>query len=75
MATIDQQLGEGGRGISRESGADPLLKVLNEIADDLAALRAAHVALTAKMDLDTDLTATDWGSTTNPAALKTVKGT
>lgn len=74
MAKIDQQLGEGGRGISREGAADPLLKVLNEIADDLAALRTAFVALTAKLDADPDITATNFGSTCNPAALKTVKG-
>lgn len=45
--------------------------VLLDVLADLTALRTAFVALTAKLDADGTIAATDFGSTTNPAALKT----
>lgn len=42
--------------------------VLRDIATDLAALRAAIVAITAKLDADGGVTDTDYAATTNPAA-------
>lgn len=44
---------------------------LENIQQDLANLRAAFVALTAKLDADAGVTDTNYGSTTNPAALFT----
>lgn len=48
-------------------------KVLSAVADDLAALRAAVVAITAKLDLDGGVTGTDYAATCNPAAVTTRK--
>jgi tRNA threonylcarbamoyladenosine modification (KEOPS) complex Pcc1 subunit len=48
-------------------------KVLSVIADDLAALRAAVVAITAKLDADAGVTDTTYASLCNPAALTTLK--
>lgn len=44
---------------------------LENIQQDLANLRAAFVALTAKLDADAGVTDTNYASTTNPAALFT----
>lgn len=46
-------------------------KLLTAVYTDLAALRAAVVAITAKLDLDATVTDTDYASTCNPAALQT----
>lgn len=48
-----------------------LRKMLESIQTDLANLRAAIVAINAKLDLDGGVTGTDFASTTNPAALNT----
>ena len=48
-----------------------LQKVLSSIQTDLANLRAAHVAMAAKLDADATVTDTNYGSLTNPAALNT----
>jgi len=73
--TIKTSYGEGGAQLTPgASGTPDLATVLRGIADDLAALRAAHTALTAKMDLDPTIVATDWASTCNPPAMITVKG-
>ena len=48
-------------------------KVLAAVADDLAALRASVVALTAKLDLDATVTDANYASLCNPAALSTTK--
>ena len=50
-------------------GAEDLRKLYEAVLVDMASLRAAHVALTAKLDADGDLTATDFGEDTDPAAL------
>lgn len=47
-------------------------KVLSAVADDLAALRASFVALTAKLDTNHGA-ATDHAATLNPVALSTTK--
>jgi hypothetical protein len=44
MAKIDKRLGDGGRGVSYEGGAAPLVEILEGIADDLAAGTAATTA-------------------------------
>lgn len=41
-------------------------------ATDLAAMRAAFVALTAKLDADAGVTDTDYAATLNPPALTTM---
>ncbi len=48
-------------------------EVLLGVQQDLAALRTAFLALTAKLDADGTIAATDFGSTTNPAALVTTE--
>lgn len=45
--------------------------VMSAVAADLAALRTAVVALTAKLDADATVTDTDYAATCNPAALNT----
>lgn len=47
--------------------------LLNAAQDDLAALRAAIVAITAKLDADATVTDTNYASTCNPAALTFTK--
>jgi hypothetical protein len=47
--------------------------VLLGVLADLTELRTAFLALTAKLDADGTLAATDFGSTTNPAALLTTE--
>lgn len=46
---------------------------LNELVDDLTALRTAITTLTAKLDLDGGVTDVNYASLCNPAALKTKK--
>lgn len=45
-------------------------QVLEAYQADLAALRAAIVAITAKLDLDGGVTDVNYGTLCNPAALK-----
>lgn len=58
---------------SMENGT-ALHKVLVGVLTDLAALRAAVVGITAKLDADAGVTDTDFASLWNPAALVTVTG-
>ena len=59
--------------INREAvkGNQNLAAVLDSILDDLTALRASFLLLTAKLDADAGVTDTNYASTTNPAALTT----
>jgi hypothetical protein len=53
---------------------DPAVKdVLQHLLLDLTALRNAHLALTAKLDLDATVTDVDYASLTDPAALNTTR--
>ena len=83
MTTIKERTFDGAAGIGRGSSDPDLATTLQEVADDLTALRAAFVALTAKMD--TDFTAqngavtssqldVNYAATVDPAALKTIRG-
>lgn len=45
--------------------------VMLALQEDLANLRAAFVAVTAKLDLDATVTDTNYAATCNPPALKT----
>ena len=84
MTTIKSNFGEGGANLAdKGSGTPTLSDTLRDMADDFTALRAAFVALTAK--IDTDFTAQniavgssqldeDYASTVDPAALVTIKG-
>lgn len=47
--------------------------LLEALQDDLTALRAAHLALTAKLDADVGVTDTNYATLTNPAALTFIK--
>lgn len=64
MARTPQGIGYG------EGGANlPQLEaLLNDIADDLAAVRASIVGITAKLDADAGVTDTDYAATLDPAA-------
>lgn len=75
MTAIKTTFGEGGANLppAAAGGSPDLATTLREIADDLAALRAAIVAITAKLDLDAGVTDVNYASTCNPAALKTTK--
>lgn len=76
MANIKADFFDGGQGQnSKESTASrpSLALVLRDIADDLTAIRAALVGVTAKLDLDATVTDTDYASLHDPAALKTAK--
>ncbi len=85
MATITEQFGTGHSNLAPQDaqGAPNLASALRDVADDFTAIRAAFVALTAK--LDTDFTAQniavtssqldeDYAATLDPAALLTIKG-
>ena len=48
---------------------DDLRVLFAAVLADLTALRAAHLLLTAKLDLDGTVTDTNYASLTNPAAL------
>lgn len=78
MATIDQRTGDGGigRGITKESGVDDLVTLLNATVDDLTELRTQFIALLAKIDADAGDTGgdSDYESTLTPAALTLAKG-
>ncbi len=43
---------------------------MTAVLNDLAAIRAAFLALTAKLDIDTGVNSTNYASTLNPAALE-----
>ena len=49
-----------------------LAVILNELREDLVAVRAALPIITAQLDLDTGVTSTDYASGDNPAALTAV---
>lgn len=78
MTTIDSKFGTGGSKLTSGGGhGKPTLALtLRDIADDLAAIRTAFVTLTAKIDADSGDTGgdSDYASTCDPAALKTIKG-
>lgn len=84
MAKIDQNFGEGGANLSTKKFGDDstLAEVLRDMADDLTALRAAVVALTAKLDVDfaaqnlavgSSQLDEDYAATVDPSALLTEK--
>lgn len=47
--------------------------ILNALQDDLTAIRASILLITAKLDADAGVTDTDYAATTNPAALNLIK--
>ena len=48
-------------------------RILAALVDELTALRAAHSALTAKLDADDGVTDTDYAATCAPAAAAVTK--
>lgn len=66
MAKTPKNIGHGEGG----SRTPDLEALLNDIADDLAAQRAAIVGLTAKLDADAGVTDIDYAATLDPAARK-----
>ena len=85
MATITTEFGSGGSNLApnEAQGAPTLASTLRDVADDFTAIRAAFVALTAKLDIDFAaqngvVTASqldvDYAATLDPAALLTIKG-
>ncbi len=75
MAAITATFGEGGSNLTPgEASASPsLATAMRDVADDLAAIRAAVVGITAKLDADAGVTDTNYASTLDPVALKTTK--
>ena len=71
--TIDQLLGDGGRGISRESGVDPLKDLFDAAADDLTEVRAKIVVLATMLDAEGTLGG-GYVTAATPAAANLVKG-
>jgi hypothetical protein len=65
--SIAQRLGT----VSDRETMREIRPLLTTILADLTALRAAVVAITAKLDADGGVTDTNYASTTNPAALTT----
>lgn len=75
MATIVATFGTGLAGITPAgSGTPTLATILRDIADDITALRAAHVGVVAKLDADAGVTDTNYTSLWTPATQKTIKG-
>ena len=74
MTQIPEDWMRGQKNLDPIDGATPTAAATaRDRADDFAALRAAFVALTAKLDADTGVNDTDY-NTLDPAALKTTKG-
>lgn len=75
MATIDQLLGDGGqgRGVSRESGVDPLVDLFNAAADDLTELHSKVTGLMVALDAEGALGG-GYVAGFTPAAQTLVKG-
>jgi len=70
-SAIPINFGEGGAGLTPENatGGPILATALRDAATDLAALRAAIVGITAKLDADAGVTDTDYAATWDPAAM------
>lgn len=78
MATINKDDFDGLSNLTSAS-RDPdktLAKILQDIADDTEALRAAFVGVNAKLDADAGITDTDYAATWDVASgtIKTKKG-
>ncbi len=50
-----------------------LTALLNALQDDVTAIRASILLITAKLDADAGVTDTNYAATTNPAALTFIK--
>jgi hypothetical protein len=50
-----------------------LVALFNALQDDLTAIRASILLITAKLDADAGVTDTNYAATTNPAALTLIK--
>ena len=72
-SAIPTNFGQGGAGLTPENatGGPTLATALRDAATDLAALRGAIVAITAKLDADSGDTGGDsnYAATCDPAAL------
>lgn len=64
----------GGSALAPGSSADDLAKILRSMIDDMNALRTAHNALIAKLDLDAGVTDANYTALTAVPALTTIKG-
>lgn len=74
MTTVTDRTFDAGKGVGRGSGTPNLATTLQEVADDLAALRASVVGVTAKLDADVGVTDADYAATHDPAAMTTIRG-
>lgn len=72
MAAIPTDWGSGGKGTASDSKPNAA-DALRDVADDLAALKAAIVGINAKLDLDAGVTDTNYTALWTPATLKTTK--
>ena len=70
-SAIPTNFGQGGAGLTPENatGGPILATALRDAATDLGVLRAAIVAITAKLDADAGVTDTDYAATCDPAAM------
>jgi hypothetical protein len=57
--------------LANHRDAEAIRAVLTNLLEDVTALRASILLITAKLDLDAGVTDEDYASTTNPAALTT----
>lgn len=75
MTTINTDFGAGGANMTDKGSGEPTVaESLRDIADDLAALRAAIVGITDQLDDDVGVTDETYASNHDPAALTTIKG-
>jgi len=78
MATITSNMFSGGANITPNdsAGVPSLATVLQDVADDLTAIRTALTGAAAKLDADTGVTDTDYAANLNTAlgTQKTING-
>lgn len=75
MSTINKDFAAGGANMNPGANAPTLAVTLQDIADDLATLKAKINATNAKLDADAGVTDTNYAALNNVGTLKTLKGT
>ncbi len=76
MPNIDKNYNSGGEALQPNQGnPDDLKSALQSAVDDLAALRAAVVSITAQLDADAGVTDTDYAANNDPVANTLTKTT
>lgn len=68
----NQSIKQRTNALANHRDGEQMRHLLTNVLADLTALRAAHLLLTAKLDLDGGVTDVNYASLTNPAALTTL---